>query len=66
MTLGDVNELKMLSDSQRQRMQRNREKALQLRKARIANLTDAEKYETYIYITIFMYLLYLSYFVTNL
>lgn len=54
MTLGDVNELKMLSDSQRQRMQRNREKALQLRKARIANLTDAEKYETYIYITIFM------------
>lgn len=66
MTLGDVNELKMLSDSQRQRIQRNREKALQLRKARIANLTDAEKYETYIYITIFMYLLYLSYFVTNL
>ena len=35
----------MLTESQRQRMQRNREKALQLRKARIANLSDAEKYE---------------------
>lgn len=58
MILGDINQLKILSDSQRQRMQRNREKALQLKKARIANLTDAEKYEIFIYIYIIIFILF--------